>query len=182
LAGNGRGIEVARVRRKRKQQTARIEIIDATPERIAKADSEFVNPAEIDSSEQAIGYVRRIKADTRLDKWYRAKIISQIQFDAGNWYRTVHHASCVEPRVVAAYGERTTNGSINYGLPANNRQMTARLALREARSVFPREMVGFMDRFLLRDALPNYRGRQQMRTIAQARQALSDLASYLRMG
>lgn len=156
--------------------------IDATPERLAMCDSEFVNPAEIDSSEQAIGYVRRLKAMTRLDRWHRGGVITQRQFDAGNWYRTVYEAGCVEPRVVASYGERTTGGENSYGLARNHRQLEARQALREARSVFCRDMVGFMDRLLLRDALPAYRGRMQMRTLSQARQALDDLADYLRMG
>lgn len=168
--------------RRRKQAPVFAPAIDATPERLAMCESEHVNPAEIDSSEQPIGYTRRLKAMTRLDKWHRAQVITQRQFDAGNWYRTVYEAGSVEPRVVASYGERSTGGENSYGLARTHRQLAARQALREARSVFSREIVGFMDRFLLRDALPDFRGRRMMHTITEARNALDDLANYLRLG
>lgn len=156
--------------------------VDATPERLRMGESEFVNPAEIDSSEQPIGYVRRLHSMARLDKWHRAGVITQRQYEAGNWYRTVYERGQIEPRVVSSYGERTTGGENSYGLARNHRQLEARQALRGARLIFAREIVGFMDRLLLRDALPNFRGRRMMHTISEARNALDDLANYLRLG
>jgi hypothetical protein len=156
--------------------------LDATPERLAMCESDWINPAELDSSEQPMGYTRRLKPMTRLDRWHRAQVITQRQYDAGNWYRTVYEAGSVEPRVVSSYGERTTGGENSYGLARTDRQLQARTALRQARCIFSREIVGFMDRLLLRDALPDFRGRRMMHTISEARHALDDLANYLKLG
>jgi hypothetical protein len=167
---------------KRRRQTLAPAPIDATPERLAMCESEWINPAEIDSSDQPMGYTRRLKPMSRLDRWHRAHVITQRQYDAGNWYRTVYEAGSIEPRVVSSYGERTTGGENSYGLARTDRQMQARLALRAARGIFCREMVGFMDRLLLRDALPDFRGRRMMHTISETRHALDDLADYLKLG
>lgn len=167
---------------KRKRPQISAPPIDATPERLAMCESEWINPAELDSSEQPMGYTRRLKPMSRLDRWHRAQVITQRQYDAGNWYRTVYEAGNIEPRVVSSYGERTTGGENSYGLARTDRQLQARTALREARCIFPREIIGFMDRLLLRDALPDYRGRRMMHTISEARVALDELADYLQLG
>lgn len=153
--------------------------VDATPERLKKGDDwHWKNPAEIDSSEQNIGNVRRFHKLTRLDRWHKAEVITQRQFNAGNTYRVLHHRATTEPRVVAAYGERSTGGETDYGLARNAAQARARSHWRQARAYIDRDMVGFIDRFIIHDRLPDYRGRAHMRTLAQARNALDRLAEF----
>lgn len=157
--------------------------IDATPERLSKGDEAgFVNPAEIDSSEQPIGRVRRILTRPRLDRWHSSGVITQRQYAAGDRYRTLHQRAFTEPRVVSSYGERTTGGESDYGLARTDAQRQAREKFRLARQCVPSDMLGFIDRFILKNSLPSHRGRAQMRTITQARQALDALAQHFERG
>lgn len=152
---------------------------DATPERLAKGDaSEFINPAIIDSSEQRMGRVRRFSRESTLDRWHKSKMITQRQFTAGEEYRTLHERAMALPRVVASYGERTSAGECDYGLARTIAQARARSRWRAARNAIPRDMIGFVDRFLIADALPKYRGRAHMRSIAEMRNALDQLAEH----
>jgi hypothetical protein len=164
-----------RKRRGPKQYAA----VDATPERFAKGDAaEFVNPAEIDSSEQPIGRVRRFVTRPRLDRWHTSGVITQRQYSAGDRYRTLHQRAFSEPRVVSAYGERTTGGEPDYGLARTDAQQKARERFRMARLCVPADILGFIDRLLLKNNLPSYRGRAQMHTISQTRDALDKLAEH----
>jgi hypothetical protein len=157
--------------------------VDATPERFAKGDTaEFINPAEIDSSEQPIGRVRRFVNRPRLDRWHISGVITQRQYSAGDRYRTLHQRAFSEPRVVSAYGERTTGGQPDYGLARTDAQQQAREKFRMARLCVPSDMLGFIDRFILKNSLPAHRGRAQMRTITQARNALDALAEHFERG
>lgn len=167
-------------RGKRKRRTPKqYAALDATPERFAKGDeAAFVNPAEIDSSEQPIGRVRRFIARPRLDRWHSSGVITQRQYSAGDRYRTLHQRAFSEPRVVSAYGERTTGGEPDYGLARTDAQQKARERFRMARLSVPADMLGFIDRLLLKNNLPPYRGRAQMRSITDARNALDTLAEH----
>jgi hypothetical protein len=170
---------MARGGAKRKRARVLEAVIDATPERLAKGDeSIFVDPAKIDSSEQRIGYVRQFRKETRLDQWHRRLIISQRQYAAGHEYRSLHMRAIATPRVVASYGERTTGGETDYGLARTDAQARARSRWRGAREAIPRDMIAFLDRLLIHDSLPQYRGRAQMRTFAQTRNALDALALH----
>lgn len=157
---------------KRVQRTANV---DATPERLAKGDySEMVNPGEIDSNEQPIGLTRRFKS-THLDRLYRNGRLTWKQWYVGDWYRTLYQRCGFESSVVASYGERTSRGGPSYGLARTEAQVRARMQWRAARAKWPADMVGFMDRFLLRDDLPKYGGRAAMRSVERLAAALGRL-------
>lgn len=177
---------MGRVKAKKRPATQfRPQIIDATPERLAKGDdSEFVNPAEIDSGEQPIGLTRRF-VSTHLDRLHRAGRITWPQWYAGNWYRETHARCKFSMAVVSAYGERTMAAAnphdFGYGLPRQEAAVRARTDMAKARQQFSMEMRGFMDRLLIRDAMPKYGGRSAMRNLSQIRAALDTLAEYLRV-
>lgn len=156
-----------------------VDLLDATPERLTKGDaSEFINPAIIDSAEQPIGRTRRFHRASRLDRWYAGGVITQRQFMAGDEYRTLHARAISVPRVVASYGEHTSGGENDYGMARTAAQARARARYRAARDNVPPEMLGFLDRLLIHDTLPSYRGRAQMRTFTDTRKALDALAAH----
>lgn len=153
--------------------------LDATPERLGKGDdSEFVDPAKIDSSEQPIGSVRRFRKTPHLDRWHNNGVITQRQWWAGDAYRRLYEGMQNLPRVVASYGERTTGGEPDYGLARTDAQARRRVSFRAARSMLPMDVIGLVDRLLLRNDLPEYRGRKQMDAIAEARRGLDALADH----
>lgn len=164
----------------------RLELLDATPERLAKGDaSELVNPAEIDSVEQPIGMTRRFKS-SRLDRLYnpnhdkkRPSALTHRQWAAGDWYRNQWARCRFSLSVVSSYGERSFGGEINYGLPRTEAQLRARKLFMEARAHFPSKTLGFMERFLLHDDLPRYGGNQYYRSLNDIRFALDRLADWL---
>lgn len=176
--------------RKRKEKSLRMQMeaalpkraekpFDCTPERLTKGDSsDFVDPAKIDSSEQAIGRARQFRNLSRLDQWHRTGVIDQRQFTAGHEYRTLHMRATSTPRLVAAYGERTTGGERDFGMARTDAQARARMRWRQARDAIPRDMVAFLDRLLIHNSLPHYRGRAQMRSISDTRRALDELAYH----
>jgi hypothetical protein len=152
------------------------------PERLAKGDdSEFVNPAEIDSSEQPIGLTRRFRK-SHLDRLFRNERLTWTQWYAGDWYRNQHAACHFALSVVASYGERTSAGEPAYGLPRTEAQLRARNRFKAARDAFPRDMLGFMDRLLIHDELPRYGGTAAHRNITRIGAALDRLALFLQIG
>jgi len=155
--------------------------LDATPERLSKGDySEFVNPAEIDPNEQQISRVRRFRI-AHLDRLHRAGKLSLVQWYAGDWYRNTHHKCAFGAKVTGSYGERSTGGVQEAGLPRTEAQWRARQMFRQAREQWPQAMREHMDRFLLEDIYPKLSHRARDRDIAQMRNALDRLAMYLRM-
>ncbi len=154
-------------------------VIVPTKERLAKGDMvEWVNPAEIDSSEQPIGYTRRFKA-SHLDRLFQRGRLSWCQWYAGDWYRNKHSECSFALSVVGGYGVRTSAGEPSYGLPRTEAQLRARMLFMEARIAFGLDMVGFMDRLLLHDDMPRYAGRAAMRNVDQIRLALDRLGRWL---
>lgn len=153
-----------------------------TPERIRQMDSDETldhpNPAEIDSAEQPIGRVPRFRRVPHLDRWHKAKIITQRQWWAGDAYRRLYEGMQNLPRVVASYGERTSAGEPDYGLARTDAQARRRVSFRAARSMLPLDVMGLIERLLLRNDLPEYRGRKQMSAIADARRGLDALADH----
>lgn len=146
--------------------------------------SEQVNPALIDSA-QPIGLVRRFRS-THLDRLYRKddprSRLSWEQWYAGDWFRQTWHRAAFGVKVISSYGERTSAGEISYGLPRTEAQVRARAQYMEARKVFPKDMRGFMERFLVHDEYPKYGGRAAMRNISQIQGALNALVRYLKIG
>lgn len=173
-----------RIRKAAKTEPAfAISGIDATPERMAKGESDVVQ-ALIDRAGERPGNARKFRA-SHLDRLHKSGSISYYQWYAGNWYREQHDRCQFPLSVVASYGERSGAGeypgTFGYGLPRQEAQLRAREALRMARAQFPRDMVGFMDRLLIHDTLPRYGGRAAMRNLAQIRRALDTLAGYLQL-
>lgn len=160
-------------------RSPRIQGFDATPERLAKGDeSEFVDPAKIDSSEQPIGRARRFVRTPHLDRWHNGGIITQRQWWAGDAYRKLFEGMQNMPRVVASYGERTTGGETDYGLARTDAQARRRVSFRAARAAIPLTVVGMIDRMILRNDMPGYRGRAQMHAITSVRDGLDKLAAH----
>ncbi|MFS0736948.1 hypothetical protein ABC347_07850 [Sphingomonas sp. 1P06PA] len=169
--------------KQRSQRKRRIiitaEHIDATPERLAKGDDfAFVNPAEIDSAEQPIGLTRRFAA-SHLDRLYKADRIDWRCWYAGGWYQRQHEACRFTSSVVANYGGMTSNGEPSYGLARTEKQVQARKVLHDARRHIPAHMLGYVDRLLLHDAMPDRRNRAGQRTLKDLAVALSRLADFL---
>lgn len=153
--------------------------LDCSPERLTKGDDfEFIDPAKIDSSEQPIGNVRRFRRVPHLDRWHKGGIITQRQWWAGDAYRRLYEGMQSLPRVVASYGERTTGGEPDYGLARTDAQARRRISFRAARSMIPADVMGLIEKLLLRNDLPEYRGRKQMNAIADARRGLDALADH----
>jgi hypothetical protein len=173
---------MARAKRKPRIQRHIVQAaIDATPERLAKGDlCEFINPAEIDDSEQAIGRVRRFRA-SMLDRLYHNGRLTWSQFYAGDQCRNAYHRAGFALNVVASYGERTSVGEISYGLARTERQIAARELYRALIAEVSKDMQGFMMRFLIRDDLPRYGGRKAMRTTTEIRKSLDRMAAYLKL-
>lgn len=157
--------------------------IDATPERMAKGESDVVQ-ALIDRAGERPGNARKFRA-SHLDRLHKSGSLNYYQWYAGDWYREKHTRCQFPLSVVASYGERSGAGeypgNFGYGLPRQEAQARAREDLRRAREQFPRDMVGFMDRFLIHDTMPRYGGRAAMRNLAQIRRALDTLAGYLQL-
>ncbi|HEX8257004.1 MAG TPA: hypothetical protein VF589_05180, partial [Allosphingosinicella sp.] len=162
----------------------RARMVVPTDERIGQASAggeqlEWVNPAEIDSAEQAIGLTRRFKS-SHLDRLYRNGKLSWVQWYAGDWYRNQHARCSFALSVVASYGGGTGGGEPSYGLPRTEAQLRARQLYMEARCALPAPMLGFMERMLIHDELPRaYGGKQRMRSTARIAAALDALAGWL---
>lgn len=155
--------------------------IDATPERLAKEDSDIVNALR-ENPRERMGKVRKFRA-AHLDRYLASGSITYAQWYAGDWYRQQHHRCAYPLRVVAGYGQSAGAGehpgSFGYGLPRQEAQARAREVLKKARAVFPRDMIGFMERFLVHDELPRYGGRAAMRSMDSIRRSLDLLVDYI---
>lgn len=155
-----------------------MQLVDATPERLAKGDDfEFIDPAKIDSSEQPIGLVRRFKA-SHLDRLRTSGRLPWALWYAGDWYRNQSERCRFALSIVSSYGERSSAGEPSYGLPRSHAQAKAREAFRLARLCFSAD-ARFMDRFLLEDDLPTYGGRASLRNVRRIATNLDNLARWL---
>ena len=171
--------------RGRRKPAIRIEVVDATPERIRMDESEWINPAEIDSGEQRISLARRFRSNP-LDRLYRKddpkSPLSWRQWYAGDCYRMMHHKARFILAVISSYGERTTGGEPSYGLPVTDTQLRARNDLSAARKQWPNGMQGFMERFIIHNQFPRYAGRAAMRNLDAIRRALDAMADHMKIG
>lgn len=157
--------------------------LDATPERIAKGESELV-VALIEKAGERPGKARQFRS-SHLDRLHRNGKLTYRQWLAGDWYRSTHDRCRFSLSVVSSYGERTGAGdhpgSFGYGLPRQEAQARARDDLRNARQQWSPAMQGFMGRLLVHDDLPRYGGRRAMHALTDIRSALDRLAEHLRM-
>lgn len=154
---------------------------DATPERLAKIgedDSQIVNPALIDSSEQPIGRTRRFR-DSAVDRLHRRGALTYAQWYACDWYAKLHVAAFSLPRVVADYGRsHGGDGECNVGLPQSEAQLASRKLLLSVRCQLPPQMVRLFERVVIEDSMPplgSGRAREQfVRRLAASAQAIAD--------
>jgi len=173
-------------RAKKKDRRARgpvlARVLDATPERLAKSagDSEWVNPAEIDSSEQTISRTRRFR-DSWIDRLYRSGRLTHAQWFACCWYRDLHAAAFTAQRVVADYGQGAGGaGSGNYGQAFNEAQHQKRKLYRHARGHIPSGMLAFVEALVLRDEMPAFANGQQRRRFSdRIAAAVQPLAAHI---
>lgn len=157
-------------------------LLDATPERLAKGDQfDWVRPDGVDGCQRGINpTVRRFRM-SHLDRLHNAGKLTQVQVYAGDWYRNTHHKCAFGAKVTGSYGERTTGGMQEAGLPRTEAQWRARQDFRQAREQWPQAMREHMDRFLLDDVYPKLSHRARDRDLGQMRNALDRLAMYLRL-
>lgn len=153
--------------------------IDATPERLAKEAASTLEEVKGEGHGRRVHKTRRIASSAQIDRLHRAGVITEPQYQAADWYRTAHYSSFRQTGLVAAYGERTAVGDIDYGLPRDVRQVDWRARFRTARASMPDMLVGFVDRLVLHDDYPRFRGRARMKTLAELRLALDALAKHL---
>jgi hypothetical protein len=158
---------------------AGVRMLDATPERIARAyHSEQVNPAEIDSSEQPIGRVRRFR-DSAVDRLHRRGALTYAQWYACDWYVSLHAAAITTPRVVADYGRsHRGDGERNVGLPQSEAQLASRALLRTVRAKVLGTKVGVFEGLVVEDVMPSFtygRGRDRyVRAMADMAQLVAE--------
>lgn len=156
---------------------------DATPERLAKEESEVVDTHR-DHGSPALRKARRFRKP-HLDRWHSAGMLTQRQWAAGDAYRTTHERCQMRVSVVASYGERinaaANPGDFGYGLPLLDRQAEARREMRELRQQWDRHAQGVMDAFLLQDHFPRYGGKRHKDMVTLIRDSLDTMANYLRM-
>lgn len=152
---------------------------DATPERLAKEPDAELMPVRDDRNKAGTVMVRRFRS-THLDRLHKNGKLTFPQWSAGEWYRDMYAAGHPPLRVTAKYGEHVPGGEPDYGLARTDAQSKARDAWKAARAQWSREQQGFMDRLLLRDELPRYGGRRAMQSITFIRNALDEMAGYLR--
>ncbi|KQM88644.1 hypothetical protein ASE67_02570 [Sphingomonas sp. Leaf23] len=156
---------------------------DATPQRLAHGDHEL-SAGIIDRAGERTPLVRKFRS-SHLDRLHKSHAIDQAQWFAGNWYREQYARGATVMRVVASYGEHTGAGThpgdFGYGLPRQEAQVRARERWRRARDEMPMTEWGFMDRFLLHDDLPRYKGATFMRSMAQIRRNLDVLVQHLKV-
>jgi hypothetical protein len=168
-----------RIRDREANDNARVEPTSQRLQQMTGGEKlEYVDPAKIDSSEQPIGRTPHIRRVSHLDRWHTAGVITQRQWWAGDAYRKLYEGAQSLPRVVASYGERTTGGELDYGLARTDAQARRRVSFRHARSAIPVTVVGMLDRMILRNDLPGYRGRAQQSAITDVRNGLDELATH----
>lgn len=153
--------------------------LDATPERLAKEPDAAMETVKDEKTTAGTIIVRRFRS-THLDRLHKNGKLSLQQWQAGEWYRNKHDEGHPAPRVTAQYGHHVPGGEPSYGLARTEYQLRCRQDWLAARACWSREQQGFMDRFLVRDELPRYGGRKAMRNIAFIRDALDEMALYLR--
>lgn len=157
------------------------EHVDATPERIARADGNHeIVDAIIDKAGERAKLTRRF-ADSAIDRMHKRGQLTYAQWYACDWYMRLHAEAMSAPRVVAAYGDGVGGGaSASYGQPRNQHQWDARRKLREARAVIPAQMLALFDRVVISDDMPSFRhGQQRARFTARIADAAGCVAQWL---
>ncbi len=115
-----------------------------------------------------------------LDRLHKAGKLTYEQHQAGDWYRTQWEAGRYDAARTADWTRVRGQNVVQFILPTNAQQ--ARDNWRAARSLIPRQIVGFMDRFLLHDHWPTVRQHKDRGSnMVTLTTGLNLLASYLRL-
>ena len=167
--------------RKRRPRPQAVEYMDATPERLAKGDYSEIVQTKVEGQSVRATPTRRFTT-AKIDRLYRSNHLTWEQWYAGKWYAETAEKADTAPSSISGYGQGI-GGSVTFYafLPRNIHQLEARDKLHAARKEWPDGMQGFMERLLLRDALPIYGGRAAMRTVAEIRKGLDAMAKFLRI-
>jgi hypothetical protein len=166
---------------KRRPRLQAVEYMDATPERLAKGDYSEIVQTKVEGQSARSTPTRRFNS-AKIDRLHKAGHLTWAQWYAGKWYAETAENANTAPPTVSGYGQGI-GGSVTFYafLPRNIQQLEARDKLHAARKEWPNGMQGFMERLLLRDALPIYGGRAAMRTVAEIRKGLDAMAKFLRI-
>lgn len=157
------------------------EHVDATPERIERADGcHDIVDATIERAGERAKLTRRF-ADTAIDRMHKRGQLTYPQWYACDWYMRLHAEAMGAPRVVATYGDGVGGcGSESYGQPRNQHQWDARRKLREARAVIPAQMLAVFERVVVSDDMPSFgNGQQRARFSGRIADAALPLAKWL---
>lgn len=114
-----------------------------------------------------------------IDRLHRNGKLTYEQHAAGTWYRDRYEAGRYDNPRTQDWTKVRGENVVNFTMPTIAQQ--AREQWRVARMHWPADMIGFMDRLLLRDELPRRHHRAAMRQLADIRRALDAMAKHLRL-
>ena len=174
MASRGRSTEarrvaamgpVARYEHKMAVDAKQSEIDVITPEMKAKGCYQAENKG------------RRYYRLQHLDRLHRNGQFTYEQYQAGIWYRDQFDRGRFDrPRTQDLTRPRGEN-VVDLDMGANEQR--ARDNWRRARTVWPRDTLGLMEAFLLRDAYPKQHHRARARLLDDLRRGLSAMAAHL---
>lgn len=152
-------------------------------ERLARMKEREAQVLDVYGKERAVFAAenkgRRFYRLQHLDRLHKNQKLTYEQHQAGKWYRDRWEAGQYDRPASTDYS-RPRGESIGDFTPLD-RQQRARDEWRRARCEWPKDMVGFMDRFLLRDHFPRLHHRAAARQLSDIRRALDAMAKYLRL-
>lgn len=134
---------------------------------------------DIYAAEREDGKGRRYFRLQQLDRLHRNGKLTYEQHQAGKWYRDEWDRARFDAPQISTYGERITSNVIT--MTSADYRQDARDRWRSARMEWPRDMIGFMDAFLLRDRFPRLHHRAAARQLSDVRRALDAMARHLRL-
>lgn len=169
----------------RKRIPGPVEALDGpTDAQLANGNFERVDFIHADTAQRVTAFVnqggevngRQFKS-WHLDRLHKAGVFDDLQYAAGVWYRQMHERGRYE-------APKTSNlnsvGGSSAGIHVTDATEFARQRWRAARAAIPADMVGFMDRFLLRNDWPKMHHRQKFRTVARMKDALERIYNAAR--
>lgn len=128
---------------------------------------------------QAENKGRRYFKLQHLDRLHKNGKLSHEQHQAGTWYRDQFDRGKYDSPKTQDFTRPRGDNVVD--LAPHSSQQLARDNWRSARTYWPRDMIGFMDGFLLRDQYPSMRHKASLRRIADIQRALDAMARHLKL-
>lgn len=128
---------------------------------------------------QAENKGRRYFKLQHLDRLHKNGKLSHEQHQAGTWYRDQFDRGKYDSPKTQDFTRPRGDNVVD--LAPHSSQQIARDNWRAARTHWPRDMIGFMDGFLLRDQYPSIRHKASLRRLADIQRALDAMAKHLRL-